>query len=77
MSQTMPYSRADPSPRFRELLEQYRAMHRDGDVRRGTPAEQTFDGKSLPRQAARIRKLIARTGAKAVLDAGPKAGSTA
>jgi hypothetical protein len=65
-----PYSRANPSPRFRELLEQYRAMHRDGDVRRGTPAEQTFDGKSLPRQAARIRKLIARTGARTVLDYG-------
>ena len=66
----MNYSRSNPSPRFRELLEQYRAMHRDGDVRRGTPAEQTFDGKSLPRQAQRIRKLIQRTGAKTLLDYG-------
>src|SRR5262245_32789677 len=70
----MAYSRSSPSPRFRELLEQYRAMHRDGDVRRGTPAEQTFDGKSLPRQAARIKKLVARTGAKTLLDYGSGKG---
>jgi hypothetical protein len=70
----MTYNRNNPSPRFRELLEQYRAMHRDGDVRRGTPAEQTFDGKSLPRQAQRIKKLIQRTGAKALLDYGSGKG---
>jgi len=49
-------------------------MHRDGDVRRGTPAEQTFDGRSLPRQAPRIKKLIARTGARTVLDYGSGKG---
>jgi len=49
-------------------------MHRDGDVRRGTPAEQTFDGRSLPRQAPRIKKLIARTGAGTVLDYGSGKG---
>jgi hypothetical protein len=43
-------------------------------VRRGTPAEQTFDGKSLPRQAPRIKKLIQRTGAKALLDYGSGKG---
>jgi hypothetical protein len=69
-----PYSRSNPSPRFVELLEQYRAMHRDGDVRRGTPAEQTFDGKSLPRQAARIRKLIQSSGARTILDYGSGKG---
>ena len=71
----MSYSRSNPSPRFRELLDQYRAMHRDGDMRRGTPAEQTFDGKSLPRQAARIRKLIQRSDAKTLLDYGSGKGS--
>ena len=70
----MLYSRDNPSPRFRELLEQYQSMHRDGDVRRGTPAEQTFDGKSLPRQAPRIRKLIGRTGARTILDYGSGKG---
>lgn len=70
----MTYRRSNPSPRFRELLDQYRAMHRDGDVRRGTPAEQTFDGKSLPRQAQRIKGLIERTSAKALLDYGSGKG---
>jgi len=70
----MTYSRSRPSPRFGELLEQYRAMHRDGDVRRGTPAQQTFDGKSLPRQAPRIRELIQRTGARTLLDYGSGKG---
>jgi len=70
----MTYSRSNPSLRFRELLEQYRSMHREGDVRRGTSAEQTFDGKSLPRQAQRIKKLIQRTGAKALLDYGSGKG---
>ena len=65
-----PYSRSNPSPRFVELLEQYRAMHREGDVRRGTPAEHTFDGKSLPRQASRIKKMIERSGARTILDYG-------
>jgi hypothetical protein len=69
-----PYSRSNPSPRFVELIEQYRAMHRDGDVRRGTPAEQTFDGKSLPRQASRIKKLIQRSGARTILDYGAGKG---
>jgi hypothetical protein len=70
----MTYSRANPSPRFAELLEQYRAMHRDGDARRGTPAEQTFDGKSLPRQASRIKKLIGHSGARTILDYGSGKG---
>jgi len=70
----MIYSRSHPSPRFRELLDQYRAMHRDGDVRRGMPAEKTFDGKSLPRQAQRILKLIQRTGARTLLDYGSGKG---
>ena len=69
-----PYSRSNPSPRFVELLEQYRAMHREGDVRRGTPAEHTFDGKSLPRQASRIKKMIERSGARTILDYGSGKG---
>lgn len=76
MSQaSTPYSRANPSPRFVELLEQYRAMHRDGDLRRGKPAGETFDGRSLPRQAHRIARLIARTGARTILDYGSGKGT--
>jgi hypothetical protein len=66
----MPYSRDNPSPRYRELMAMYRAMHIEGDVAHGIPAEKTFAGISLPRQAHRIRSLIARTGARTVLDYG-------
>jgi hypothetical protein len=71
----MNYSRSNPSPRFRELLEQYPRDAPRRRLRRGTPAEQTFDGKSLPRQAQRISKLIQRTGAKTLLDYGSGKGS--
>jgi hypothetical protein len=70
----MTYSRSRPSPRFLELLDQYRAMHRDGDARHGMAAEHTFDGRSLPRQAYRIRRLIAATGARTLLDYGSGKG---
>ena len=66
----MTYSREQPSPRYRELLEQYRAMHRDGDPTKGIAAEQMFDGRSLPRQASRIKALVCRTGARTLLDYG-------
>lgn len=66
----MPYSRDNPSPRYRELMAMYRAMHVKGDVAHGIPADKTFAGISLPRQAHRIRSLIARTGTRTVLDYG-------
>ena len=66
----MTYSRDNPSPRYRELLEQYRAMHRDGDLQRGIAAEKMFSGMSLPPQARRIKALVARAGAKTLLDYG-------
>jgi hypothetical protein len=66
----MTYSRDNPSPRYRELLDQYRTLHRDGDPKKGVAAHNMFDGRSLPRQAARIKALVARTGSKALLDYG-------
>ena len=66
----MPYSRANPSPRYTELMGLYRTMHRTGDVAHGIPPENTFAGISLPRQAHRIRALIARSGARTLLDYG-------
>lgn len=63
-------SRSNPSPRFTELLGHYRQMHREGDVRHGLRAAETFDGRSLPRQAQRIRVLIGKTAAKTILDYG-------
>jgi hypothetical protein len=71
----MTYSRSNPSPRFRELLEQYRQMHRGGDPRHGRSAAETFDGRSLPRQAPRIRSLVLKTAATTILDYGSGKGT--
>jgi len=66
----MPYNRASPSPRYLELMDLYRTMHRAGDLAHGIPPEKTFSGISLPRQAHRVRQLIARTDARTLLDYG-------
>ena len=71
----MSYNKDNPSPRYRELVDMYRTMHRVGDVAHGLSAEQTFPGRSLPRQAHRIKPLIARTQAKTILDYGSGKGS--
>ncbi len=70
----MNYSRAHPSPRYLELQRLYRAMHEQGEIFLGIPAEETFPGKSLPAQAARIRPLIVSTGAQTILDYGSGKG---
>ena len=64
------YSRSNPSPRYRELVDQYRTLHRDGDPAKGIPAQAMFDGRSLPPQAPRIKALVARTRARTLLDYG-------
>ena len=64
------YSRDAPSPRYRRLIEQYQQLHLHGEAHLGIPPEQTFPGKSLPRQAVHIKRLILGTGAQTVLDYG-------
>ena len=68
------YTRDHPSPRYQRLLALYREMHREGEVHLGIPPDQTFPGKSLPPQAGHIRRLIAATGAKTLLDYGSGKG---
>jgi len=68
------YNRASPSPRYRELLGQYRQMHEQGERHLGIAPENTFPGKSLPPQAAHIRRLIRFTGAATILDYGSGKG---
>lgn len=68
------YTRERPSPRFTELLEQYRAMHRNGDPAKGIAAKQMFDGRSLAPHIRHIKALIARTGASTILDYGSGKG---
>jgi hypothetical protein len=57
-----------------ELQKLYRAMHDEGEAFLGIPASDTFPGKSLVPQAARIKPLIARCGAQTILDYGSGKG---
>ena len=68
------FNRAAPSPRYRRLVEQYKLMHLQGETHLGIPPEKTFPGESLPKEAARIKKLIKLTGAKTILDYGAGKG---
>lgn len=68
------YSRDRPSPRYREMLSLYGRMHVEGEKRLGIPAEQTFPGSSLFPHAARIKRLIERTGSRFILDYGAGKG---
>lgn len=70
----MPYTRDDPSPRYRELLAQYARMHAEGETRLGIAPEQTFPGSSLPAHIVRIKRLVEATGAKTILDYGAGKG---
>ena len=71
----MPYSRANPSPRYRELLALYARMHVEGETRLGIPAAQTFPGSSLAPHISRIKALIDEAGAKTLLDYGAGKGT--
>jgi hypothetical protein len=69
------YSRQSPSPRYLELLDQYRRLHREGNPAKGVPAAAMFNGMSLPRQAHHIRALVAHTAARTLLDYGSGKGA--
>lgn len=71
---TAKYTRTAPSPRYRRLLEQYHLMHLHGETHLGIPPEQTFPGRSLPKEAAHIKRLIRLTGARTILDYGAGKG---
>ena len=73
------YTRDDPSPEYREMVEMYSTLHREGaesqrkkDAKR--TAAQTFSGKMLLENASTIRTLIERTGARTLLDYGSGKG---
>jgi len=66
----MQYSRSNPSARYRSLVELYGRMHAEGDPQAGRSASQVFSGQSLLPQLARIKRLVARTGAENLLDYG-------
>ena len=71
---SLTYSRAHPSPRYRELAALYARMHLEGETRLGIAPEQTFPGSSLARHIVRIKRLVDATGAKTILDYGAGKG---
>lgn len=66
----MAYSRANPSPRYRELLRIYTDLHRYGDKLNDIPAEETFDGRSLKDHVNAIRAGVEMCGLRTILDYG-------
>lgn len=70
----MPNTRSDPSPRYRDLVRLYQRMHEQGDPAHDIVAERMFVGSSLPPHVAAIRAIIARFGAKTIIDYGAGKG---
>ena len=70
----MSYTRQNPSARYRALVDLYRDMHQHGERFLGIAASATFDGRSLEKEAPRIKRMIERTGALTILDYGSGKG---
>ena len=70
----MTNSRANPSPRYVEMMEQYRLLHASGERHRHLSADETYPGISLVAHVPRIKALIERTGASDILDYGAGKG---
>jgi hypothetical protein len=70
----MVFTRTNPSPRYRELVELYRVMHGAGEKFLNQAAEDTFPGVSLQPHVHHIRRLVERTGASSILDYGSGKG---
>jgi hypothetical protein len=66
----MSFSRANPSARYRALMDQYREMHKLGDRLNNLSAQQTFDGRSLPQHVHAIKLMINRHAVTSLLDYG-------
>jgi hypothetical protein len=75
MPQNATYSRLEPSPRFRALVEMYRTMHEEGEATHGIVPAKTFDGRSLVPHTMTIRDLIGKLAAKTLLDYGAGKGT--
>lgn len=68
------YTRADPSPRYTELLSAYRTVHEKGEVQHGVPPEKTFAGYSLYAHMQEVKEVVADLGARTLLDYGAGKG---
>ncbi len=74
------YSADNPSPRYRQILDYYRLMHRNGFSRRvgsevvHVSPEDAFSGRDLTRYAYSIRGLVRATKSVSLLDYGSGKG---
>ncbi len=68
------YSRSTPSPRYFELLAQFRQMHTEGDPAQQIPPERCLAGERLPTHAVSIKLLIDKHRARTLLDYGSGKG---
>src|SRR6185369_3732176 len=71
---TIQFSRNNPSARYRRLIDEHRALHRDGEKRLGLPASEVFAGTSLIPHIGEIRDLIGATESRTILDYGSGKG---
>lgn len=71
----MTYSRTNPSPRYVELIGQYRRLHEEGEPNYNLPPERTFRGLTAVRHGPWIKRLIEQTGCKTILDYGSGKGA--
>lgn len=64
------FSRMNPSPRYRELLDLYVSMHAHGAPEQGDRAEDMFAGTSLRPHVEAVGHLVRGTSAHTLLDYG-------
>ena len=68
------YSRANPSPRYLQLMALYARMHLEGETRLGIAPQATFPGKSLLPHVGHVKALVEATQARTILDYGSGKG---
>ena len=68
------YTRDNPSPDYRAMVQIYETLHTAGEQGEGKRAEDTFPGKMLLGHAREIKRLVDRTGARDLLDYGAGKG---
>ena len=71
---TESYSRANPSPRYRELTALYAQAHVGGLPDQNIKPQDLFAGGSIIPQLPKIKKFVTETGAKTLLDYGSGKG---
>lgn len=64
------YSRANPSPRYRMLMEQYQTLHSAGAPEQGIAANEMFPGQSLLEHVNPLLNLFAEKKFTSMLDYG-------